>query len=140
MASLKTLSTRMKKIDRELPRKVNAIARDVASAVLKGLVINMPVDTSQAVSNWQLGYDEANMTNIPPHFPGKGGTTRAQSSAETLAVGKLYIRGKRPGVELHISNGLDYIEDIDADSSMPGFKDKGLAAGREALAKAKLKL
>jgi hypothetical protein len=130
----------MKKLDRELPRKVNNIAKQVASAVLEGLVVNMPVDTSQAVSNWQLGYDEANFTNIPPHFPGKAGTTRAQSSAETLAVGRLYIRGKRPGVELHISNGLNYIKIINNKNSMSGFKEKGLAAGREALANAKLDL
>lgn len=139
MATLRSLSVRMRKLNSALPRMVNEIAKDVSTAVLKGLVDNMPVDTSQAVSNWQIGYDEPNFMNLPPHFPGKGGDTRGPSSAETLAVGRLWIQSKRPGIPLHISNGLDYIEDIDNESSMPGFKDKGINAGIEALANAKLK-
>ena len=140
MASLKILANRMKQLEQKLPQKLNKISKTVANATLKGLVQNTPVDTSQAVSNWQIGFGQANMSNLPPHFPGSGGSTKAQSSAETLFVGRINISGKRIGEELHISNGLDYIEDIDANSSKPGFKAKGLAAGREALAKAKLSL
>lgn len=138
MATLKTLSKAMKRLERELPRRVNEIAKDVATEVLQSLAVNTPVDTSQAVSNWQIGYDEPNFTNLPPHVPGKAGSTGQASAAETIAVGNIYIQGKRPGIELHISNGLDYIELIDRQSSSPGFKDRAINAGRQALANARL--
>jgi len=124
----------------DLPKAASDIAKDVAKAVLEAIVRNMPVDTSLAVSNWQVAYDNPNFTNLPPHVPGKGGSTRAASSAETLTVGNIIIQGKRYGVPLHISNGLDYIQDINIQSSMPGFVKKGIDAGQNELAKAKLNL
>ncbi|MCC6271123.1 MAG: hypothetical protein IT190_07585 [Microbacteriaceae bacterium] len=140
MATLRNLTSRMRLLERDVKLRANEIAKDVGRAVLRSVAINTPVDTSKAVSNWQIGYDEPNFTNLPPHFPGQQGSTRAQSTAETIAVGNLFIRSKRPGVELHISNGLDYIEKIDLKSSSPGFKDKAIAAGKNELAKAKLGL
>ena len=140
MASLKTLANRMERLNRQLPRQVNEIARDVATVVLHTIIRETPVDTSLAISNWQVGLGEANMSNIPTNFPGIGGSTRSQAYAETLAVGRVYIAGKRPGMELHISNGLEYIQKIDNVSSSPGFKDAALRAGREELEKAKIKL
>jgi hypothetical protein len=140
MATLHTLASRMRLLERDVKLRANEIAKDVSRAILHSLAVNTPVDTSKAVSNWQIGYNEPNFTNLKPHFPGKHGSTRAQSVAETIAVGNLFIRSKRPGVPLHISNGLDYIERIDENSSSPGFKDKGLAAGKNELDKAKLGL
>jgi hypothetical protein len=89
---------------------------------------------------YQLGYDEANLSNIPPHFPGKAGSTRGPSSAETLAVGRIMVSGKRPGVELHISNGLDYVEAIDEASSSPGFVKAGIDYGLFILSTSELNL
>lgn len=137
MATFKSFASRMRRIHSRLPHNVNQVAQQVATATLNGIVTRTPVDTSQAVSNWQIGFDESNNTNLPPHFPGKRGSTAGASRAETLAVGRIMISGKRPGVALHISNGLDYIEEID---DVYNFKQAGLQAGRAALAKAKLDL
>jgi hypothetical protein len=48
--SLKRLANRLDRLNRKLPYKVNDIAQKVAFAVLEGIVDQMPVDTSQAVS------------------------------------------------------------------------------------------
>ena len=140
MASLLTLSKRMEKLNRELPRKVNDIAKRVSKEVLKTIAEEAPVDTSQAISNFQIGFGEANFTNLPPHYPGRAGSTREASLAETITVGNINIDGKLPGVPLHISNGLPYIVDINTPggSSRPLFKEAALAAGYQALDKEKL--
>lgn len=150
MATLKDLSRRMKKLDKELDRKVNDVAKAVASAVLTEIVSSTPADTTQAISNWQVAYNGGNFTNLPPHVEGEDGETRGASSAETLAVGMLFIKSKRPGVPLHISNGLDYIQDINAGfgsdgsplrasiGNFGGFKEKALKAGQIRLQQSKL--
>lgn len=140
MADLAYLSSRMKTIKKSLPVKVNEIAKDVSTAVIKELVAEMPVDTSKAVSNWVIGLGRVNLINAAPHVPGLAGSTRGASSAQTLAIAAILIRAKKPGIELHISNAVPYIRKIDSSSSSPGFKNKGLQAGEQALKLARLKL
>lgn len=135
MATLLDLSRQMEKLNRELPRKVNDVAKRVAKVVLKEIVEKTQVDTSQAISNYQIGFGEGNFTNLPPHVPGKFGSSRAASAAETIGVGNINIDGKLPGVPLHISNGLDYIDKI---NEIAGFENAAIAAGHQALAKEKI--
>ncbi len=133
---------RMYRLHDDIEKRTNEITKHAAKTCLEALVVNMPVDTSQAVSNWQVSLGSPNMTSIPPHFPGKHGNTRGASSAQTLAIGRTIIDAKQPGIgtPIHITNAVDYIESIDADSSMPGFAAKGVGAANRYLAKAKLGL
>lgn len=140
MATLKDLSRKMHRLSKDLDRRTNDVAKEVATEVLKVLAEETAVDTSQAISNWQVSYNSPNFTNIKPHYPGKRGSTYRRSSAETKYVGNLIIRGKRPGQELHISNGLPYIRKIDIKSSRPGFRRKALLAGRAKLAQVRKKI
>jgi hypothetical protein len=142
VSTLQGLARRMRSLPKEIKNEVNEIAKQTAEVVLETLVIAMPVDTSQAVSNWQIGLGSPNTNTIGPHYPGKGGRTRNQSSAQTMSIGRILISSKRPGVKLHITNAVDYIEKIDASggSSMPGFSSKGINAGVQFAASAKLKI
>lgn len=140
MKTLASLTRRMKDLNREIPAQVNDIAKKVSTAVLQELVASTPVDTSKAVSNWNVNNGSANFSTGAPHVPGAGGSTRGASSAITLATGTIFIRSKKAGVPLHVSNGLPYIVKIDGSSSSPGFKNKGIDAGEKVLQNAKLKL
>jgi|688.fasta_scaffold777359_2 hypothetical protein len=142
VTTLNGLAKRMRSLSKDIARETNEIAKQTANVVLETLVIAMPVDTSQAVSNWQIGLGSPNTNTIGPHYPGKGGSTRNQSSTQTLSIGRILISSKKPGVALHITNAVDYIEKIDASggSSMPGFSSKGINAGVRFAASAKLKI
>lgn len=150
MATLKSLANEMKRLDKKIATAANNIAKDVAVSVLTSLVKNTPVDTSQAISNWQVGLGYANYDNIPAYFEGVYGDTESESAAAALAVGKLLIKSKKPGEDLHITNGLDYIELINEgvssnqwplrDPTKAHFLEKALADGEAKLKKAKLKL
>lgn len=138
--TLRGLASRMRALPREIREQANEIAKQTGNVVLQTLVVKMPVDTSQAVSNWQVGLGSPNTNQIPPHHPGKYGNTRGPSSAQTISVGRILISSKQPGVKLHITNAVDYIDIIDANSSMPGFSSAGINAGINYVRAAKLKV
>lgn len=124
-----------------LPQAVNEVKKDVASAVVKTLVEVTPVDTSAALSNYQIGINAPARATLPPRVAGKRGSTAAASSDQTIAAAETEIGTALPGDEIYISNNIDYIQDLD-DGTSPqapsGMKDIALAAGREVLEGAKL--
>lgn len=143
MSDLRTLARRMAKLEKTLALEANRIAKTVATEMLKELVLGTPVDTSQALSNWQVGLGAGNYTTRLPFYFGSRGSTYGQSSAQAISVGMAQIKKKAPGQPLHLTNALDYIEALDDGtiSRQPGgFVAKAMVAGKYTILNARLKV
>lgn len=117
MADLRQLAANMRRYARELPQRANALAKEVSITILNDLVNITPVDTSAAISNWQVNAGSMPTGTIQPYFPGFRGSTVSQSVSATLEAGLSEIAFKQPGQPLHITNNLDYIIDLNDGSS-----------------------
>jgi hypothetical protein len=106
---LNEFSNLMEKRATVIPQRVAEIKKQVASAVLTRVVLDTPVDTSRAKSNWQVNLGSAAVGTIPAHEPGHAGSTAAASEQETIRQGQSVIAGAKAGVDIHITNNLPYI-------------------------------
>lgn len=102
-------------------KKLDDVGNDIAIiagiAVIKELVYRTPVDTSQAISNWQAFIGSPKDKIINAHFVGNAGSTRFQSAEETTFNAIAILKSKKPGQKIYISNSLDYIKDLNDGSS-----------------------
>jgi hypothetical protein len=131
----------------DLDRKVERIEKvgsdqavKVALAIVGDLVYHTPVDTSQALSNWDVTIGAPVTDPHGPYFAGKHGSTMQQSAAQALAVAKETLKAKKPGQPIFITNALPYIRRLDGGSSSQvpaGFVSRALLVGRRLLAKLK---
>lgn len=139
--NLNDLATRLRQRAKDLPEKVNRLAVKVTTTIVNDLAHVTPVDTSQAISNWQVGIGEAPGGNISPHFPGRHGSTYGPSSQQTIEEALAILKGKRPGQVIYLSNGLLYITRLNEGSSAQapaGFVERGVLLGRLVIAKTKV--
>lgn len=136
MATLKDLAKRMQKLDEKISEQANERAKFAAIAALKYLLEVTPVDTSKAMSNWQIGINiPVPGPSIPAYSPGMLGYTSAASYREALAVGTALLSQKKPGETIYISNVTEYIGELDRGSSRQfagGFAAKAAVVARRA--------
>lgn len=133
-----SLEQRAAKLDDEACR----VAVSVAETILGDLVYKTPVDTSQALSNWQVTLASKIDNKIPPYYPGEGGSTRNSSAQAALENGRNILRSKRPGVTIYISNVLPYIRRLNdgySKQAPAGFVERAVLIGRKTIKKAKLR-
>lgn len=119
MATFGSLATKLEKL---APRAggSSAPANKVAAAILQDLVYATPVDTSKALSNWQVNLDQPPATDIPAYSVGTRGSTRQASAAQTLAAGASVLAARKPGQKIFISNLTPYIGKLDSGDGSPG--------------------
>lgn len=132
--TLKDLADDMFRIANSYPLIVSSnMSVEVAKVILADLLARTPVDTSTAISNWQVGLDRPIFSSIPAYFPGKGGLT-AQASREAAWRAALSILDlKQPGQQLFIGNALPYIRKLNDGSSTQapaGFIERAELLGR----------
>jgi len=133
-----SLEQRAAKLDSEACR----VAVSVAETIIADLAYRTPVDTSQALSNWQVTLGSKVDNKIPPHYPGEGGSTRNSSAQATIDAGCNILRSKRPGVTIYISNVLPYIRRLNdgySKQAPAGFVERAVLIGRKMIKKAKLR-
>ena len=124
MATLFDLAYRMTAASKSIETKTNEVAKKVATGIAEYLATATPVDTSNAISNWQVGLGSPVRNEIGPHYPGRSGSTYAPSSKQTILEAVAEIDKKQPGQAVYISNNVDYIEDLNRGASPqadPGF-------------------
>lgn len=90
--SMGELEIKMKAHAEALQRNVNVLTRNTMRAIINRLARSTPVDTSEAVSNWQVTLGAPAQGVIPPYYPGEGGNTKALSAAAMLAANRAVIR------------------------------------------------
>lgn len=132
MGDLRSFSKRMKIIGANVSTNTDALVRKVALAVDSTIVLATPVDTGQARSNWQVTLDQAASGTIPPYSPGKGGSTAQDNTQEAIDQGKRVIDARTYGHDIHITNNLDYIDELNNGKSAQapaGFVEEAVLAG-----------
>jgi hypothetical protein len=113
--------------------KAHEQAQRKALAILSYLVRVTPVDTSRAVSNWQVTIGTPALTARGAFFAGAKGSTYDQSADTVMAFGRAMLEAKKPGEPIYITNVLPYIKylDLGSSTSFPG----GFLAGAKLIAR-----
>lgn len=138
MGSLRGLAARMDALATRIAEDSNQRAVNAAEAILKDLVfVATPVDTSTALSNWQVGLGAPDAQYRFPFFAGEKGSTRGQSAQAAYAEGVKKLQAKKPGETIYISNATPYIKQLDEGSSAQfrfpgGFKARAAIVGNNA--------
>lgn len=143
MATLLDLANRLDKKAAAIGQAANLAKRRVAETILGDLVYATPVDTSKALSNWQVSLDTPVASSIAPYYPGSKGSTRATSAAQALSVGRAILATVKPGQRVFISNVLPYIVRLNDDYSKQapaGFVERSALIGRKFLERYKFTL
>jgi hypothetical protein len=153
--TLTDLADEMDAVSAKLTDGASEIAKKVASTILEDLSQVTPVDTGEALSNWQVSVDAPMLAAIPAHVASPRGrmrdgvwthtvdpqVTRGANAPPTLDAGLLLIEAKLPGEPIFISNSVDQIEILDSGSSNQapaGFVDRAVILGRNVVEKTKL--
>ncbi len=132
---LGTLGQRLSRAKLEALKRVNDKAKRTALTILRALIYTTPVDTSNALSNWQISLRRPVERERLPHFPGEAGSTASQSSEAAYQLGASVLIARRLNQPIFISNFVDYIEIIDSRGSVkarviaPGFINRAIALG-----------
>lgn len=113
-----------------LPNSVNSTKKTIALALASELISRTPVDTSQALSNWQVSVGSVNDNFLPPYHAGKSGSTYQQSSlaANQAAMDAL---SSYQGGDINIFNNAPYIVRLDqgySSQAPAGFLNASLQA------------
>lgn len=136
MGNLADLQKRMYKRADEVSAIGNEAKKHAAKAIVKYLVDVTPVDTSQALSNWQARNDFPVTFSIRPYFAGQGGSTQGSSAAKAYEEAVSIIDNAKPGEPIYLSNVLPYIKPLDEGHSTQhpgGFVSASVIVGRASL-------
>lgn len=117
MANLADLAKSMNSKVATANKASSARAVKLAKAILQELLFVTPVDTSNAMSNWQIGVGQRPADTRFPYFFGSRGSTAGQSASAAYAVGEAQLENKKPGQTIFVSNIVDYIGELNRGSS-----------------------
>lgn len=140
--TLLDLASSLEKRAAKLNSEAARISIETASAILGDLVYATPVDSSKALSNWQVSLGSKISSSIDPHYPGKQGSTYNASASTALEIGRKILLSKQPGVTIYISNVLPYIQRLNdgySKQTPAGFVERATLIGRRQIKKAKLR-
>jgi hypothetical protein len=119
------------------------MARDVVRVIDRDLVDHTPVDTTEAVSNWQPGVNTPPSFPLPAIYPGQAGSTAPQSRREAIAHVERALAQKDPGEAFYLTNVAEHIGFLNDGSSKQepaGFVDRAIRKGEIFAASAELKV
>lgn len=133
MGTLLDLANRLDKIAADIPKKINDGKKAVVFSIVNDLVWKTPVDTSNALSNWQVSIGQPINVEIDPYVPGYLGYTAAASANAALLVAKQVLNKVKPGERVYIVNNAPYISNLNNGSSKQepaGFVERAILLGR----------
>lgn len=129
MGTLIDLAKRMRKLKKNVEKSASKRAVNIATAILDELTLETPVDTSKAVSNWQVGLGSPVDVELEAHVEGILGTTGAQSASITRESGKSILAKKKPGVPIYISNTTSYVRELN-EGKYNNFVERAVFSGK----------
>lgn len=140
----KTLLDLAKRMD-SLPDKIEKAASNVAVEVVKAIdrdvVPHTPVDTSEALSNWQASINRPASFDLPAIFPGQHGSTAPASQEAAISHVDRALAAKKPGEPVYLSNLARHIVPLNNGTSSQepkGFVERAVLIGRITARKTKL--
>ena len=116
--SLLDLAARLDKTATRLNKAASDKAAFIALSLVEELADVTPVDTSKALSNWQVGLGQPVQSEIEARYFGSKGSTELISEDATVIAARIALRAKKPGQKIYISNLAKYIVDLDGGSSL----------------------
>jgi hypothetical protein len=147
------MSAQFRELAQTLPLRANEAKKTLASTIENDLLQVTPVDTGQAVSNWQVTVDTPAEDTVPPYAPAREGymkgvrtwthradpsQTRVDNASSALDVSRPIIAGAQPGQPIFITNSVDYIQALDDGHSSQApalFVDRAIILGRDVLSR-----
>ncbi len=132
--SLLDLANVLNKKAKQIEKAASDLAVGTALTIVGDLAIKTPVDTSKAISNWQVDLDKEPGDTIQPHYPGSDGSTFSASAGETLAKAKVILKNKKAGNDIFITNNLPYIRRLNEGYSKQepaGFVERAILLARK---------
>lgn len=140
--TLLDLANDVDKLGEKIAQSASDHAVKTALTIVGDLVYHTPVDTSQALSNWDVTIGAPVSDPHGPYFAGQHGSTQRQSAAQALNVAKETLKDKKPGQSIFIANTLPYIRRLNDGHSQQvpaGFIERALLLGRKMKASFKLR-
>lgn len=130
--SFSNLTRRLNQIANNVDRNSDTLVRRVALSVDSVVVVATPVDTGRARSNWQVEIGSMPTSTIEPYSPGTAGSTAGANSQAAIDQAAAKIALHRTGQEIHVTNNLDYIGDLNSGKSPqapPSYVQEAIAIG-----------
>ena len=110
MSSLNSFARRIRQRGRQVETGANAVKRRVALIADRELVMETPVDTGRARSNWVVSLQAPVLAPREPYAPGSRLGKGERSNAEAaIAQGLVVISAARSEHSIFISNNVHYI-------------------------------
>lgn len=109
---MSTLRDLARVLNSEVDLRLANAKEKIAKATLVGidyLVRQTPVDTSRALSNWQIGIGAMPTEYLPAHREGVAGSTRGTSMKIAKQHARALLRKRRVGERIYIANNAPYI-------------------------------
>lgn len=110
MAGLDDFSRQIRRRGRQVEEGANRIKREVALIADRELVLETPVDTGRARSNWIVSLQAPVLAEREPYAPGEGlGKSERANAQAAIEQGISRITVAMPGQTIFISNNVSYI-------------------------------
>lgn len=129
MGSLGSFAKKMRKASKAVCVNTDKLVKDVADGILVAVVTDTPVDTGKARSNWQVNINSPASGTRTAFVPGKKGSTGLDNIIAAVEVGTNHIDQYNDGEEIHITNNLSYIGDLNDGTSKqapPGYVQEAI--------------
>lgn len=117
MSSLNDFSRHITLLGDRVGKNCDKLVRKIALAADQAVVSGTPVDTGRARSNWIVQKGSPRDGVIDPYVEGESGSTGAANVQAALNQGEKVIRSYKYGDEIHITNNLPYIQELNDGSS-----------------------
>jgi len=110
MATLGQFGDNMIRRGVRVEANLNRRVRRIALAILSEVVVQTPVDTGRARSNWVVSLGHmAEEPPFPPYAPGEDGSTASANSTAAIQLGMAAMSDREPEQDIFITNNLPYI-------------------------------
>jgi Bacteriophage HK97-gp10, putative tail-component len=132
---------RMTGLSKTVEKQANAVTQGVATELLQQLVVETPIDTGKAKSNWLVGVTVNPTEVLEPRVPGEKGSTSQSTIAATIEEGKARIALRKTNQDIYIANNVDYIGSLNNGTSKQApsnFVQKSVYLAADSLKKAKV--
>lgn len=139
--NLLDLANRLEKKANAIDEAASKTAVNTTLAIVGDLAYRTPVDTSQALSGWQVTLEEPATGRIGPHYPGVQGSSYRASAAQTINNAKAVLKNKKPGQAVYITNNEPYIRRLNdgySGQAPAGFVERSVLIGRKMFLKFKI--
>lgn len=110
MSTLGEFASRIRRHGRRVETGANELKRKVALVVDREVVMETPVDTGRARSNWIVSLTAPILSTQEPYAPGeKLGKGEGANAAAAMEQAQLVISAVKSGDDIYISNNVHYI-------------------------------